>query len=175
MKRIVLGMMIVAVMNHLGSCPVQAEESTVNSGEQNVKLYQGIKAAKVSLRGGLSASESKGKPISAKFEMEDGKLQLSVYTMNGRQLSEIVVDHETGKIAKVETITGGDDLAAAKTQSEAMAQAKSSLRAALGEVLLTNKGYRGVSILPSLKDGHPVADVTLTNGKDQKVVSGKLD
>jgi hypothetical protein len=35
---------------------------------------------KVSLDDGLRASETRGTPISAKFEIEDGKLQLSVYT-----------------------------------------------------------------------------------------------
>jgi hypothetical protein len=29
--------------------------------------------------------------------------------------------------------------------------------------------------MPALKDGHPVADVTLVKGTDWKTVSGKLD
>ena len=42
-----------------------------------------MKGLKVTLAQGLAASASKGKPISAKFELEDGKLQLSVYTADG--------------------------------------------------------------------------------------------
>jgi len=41
-----------------------------------------------------SASAHEGKPISAKFEIEDGKLQLSVYTAKGDTFSEVVVDHK---------------------------------------------------------------------------------
>jgi hypothetical protein len=38
----------------------------------------------------------------------------------GTDYSEVVVDHNTGKVAKSEAITTGDDLTAAKAQAEAM-------------------------------------------------------
>jgi hypothetical protein len=76
---------------------------------------------------GLAASAKEGKPISAKYEVEHDQLQLSVYTMKGNGFSEVIVDHKTGKVAKAEPITGGEDLTAAKAQSEAMAKAKRSL------------------------------------------------
>src|SRR5258705_6363702 len=38
-------------------------------------------AAKISLQQGLAASAQAGQPISAKFEVDKGKLQLSVYTV----------------------------------------------------------------------------------------------
>src|SRR5205809_178751 len=95
--------------------------------KQNAQLANALTSAKVSLESGIMASEREGKPISAKFEVEEGKLQLSVYTMKGDKFSEVIVDHQTGRIAKTEAITGGEDLAAAKQQSAAMAQAKSSL------------------------------------------------
>ena len=37
--------------------------------------------------------------------------------MKGGKFSEVIVDHDTGKVAKTEAITGGEDLAAAKEQS----------------------------------------------------------
>jgi hypothetical protein len=134
-----------------------------------------MKNAKVSLERGLMASASKGKPISAKYEVEDGKLQLSVYTAKGSDFSEVVVDHRTGKIAKAEPITGGDDLAHAKEQAEAMSSAKSSLKAAVDKALKANKGYKAVSVMPSTKDGHPTADVVLLKGNDTKTVPEPLD
>src|SRR2546430_16279439 len=82
--------------------------------KEHAELAKALKDAKVSLEKGLSASESQGKPISGKFEVEDGKLQLSVYTMKGEKFSEVIVDHKTGKTAKTEAITGGEDLSAAK-------------------------------------------------------------
>src|SRR5205085_8796224 len=124
---------------------------------------------------GLTASAKEGKPISAKYEVEDGKLQLSVYTMKGDSFSEVIVDHKTGKVAKTEPITKGDDLTHAKEQSEAMVKAKRSLNAAASEAVKENKGYRVVSVMPTVKDGHPVADVTLVKGTEWKTVAEKLD
>jgi hypothetical protein len=143
--------------------------------KEHAELAKALKAAKLSLQRGLTASAKEGKPISAKYEVEHGQLQLSVYTMKGETFSEVIVDHKTGKVAKAEPITGGDDLSAAKVQSEAMAKAKRSLDAAASEAVKENKGYRAVSVMPALKDGHPVADVTLVKGTEWKTVSEKLD
>src|SRR5881396_2665711 len=97
---------------------------------QNYGDKEHAEDAKISLQRGLTASAKEGKPISAKYEMEEGKLQLSVYTMKGDNFSEVIVDHKTGKIAKAEPNTHDADLAAAKAQSEAMAKAKRTLDAA---------------------------------------------
>ena len=134
-----------------------------------------LKGVRVTLTQGLKASSAKGKPISAKFEVEDGKLQLSIYTTKDGAFSEVIVDHKTGKVAKAEPITGGDDLTAAKAQSEAMFSAKTSLQAAVGKAEKANKGYRAVSVVPSVKDGHATADVTLMKGADSKTENEKLD
>jgi hypothetical protein len=139
------------------------------------ELAKAVAEAKVSLEQGLSASAHVGKPISTKFEIEDGKLQLSVYTAKGDTFSEVVVDPNTGKVAKTEPITSGEDFTAAKAQSEAMSKAKQSLRASLAKVLKGNPGFRAVSIFPALKDGRPTAEVTLVKGDQWKTVSEKLD
>jgi len=144
--------------------------------KEHAELAKALRDAKIPLQRGLTASAKEGKPISAKYEVEDGKLQLSVYTMKrGDKFSEVIVDHKTGKVAKAEPITNADDLAHAKAQSEAMAKAKRSLDAAASEAVKENKGYRAVSVMPALKDGHPVADVTLVKGEEWKTVSERLD
>jgi hypothetical protein len=143
--------------------------------KERAELAKAMKDAKVPLQKGVSASAKHRKPISAKYELEDGKLQLSVYTMKGDAFSEVIVNHSTGKVAKAEPITGGEDLTAAKTYSEAMAKAKRSLQAVADAAIKSNKGYRAVSIVPSLKDGHPIAEVTLLKGTEWKTVSEKLD
>ena len=152
--------------------PILAEESDAKA---QAELASALKTAKVSLEKGLAASEREGKPISAKFEVEDGKLQLSVYTAKNNKFSEVVVDHQTGKIAKTEAITGGEDLTAAKEQSEAMAKAKSSLVAATKRALEGNKGSHVVSVIPALKNGRPIAEVTLLKGEELKKISQDLD
>ena len=146
-----------------------------SNNKEHAELAKALKGVKTSLEKGLAASESQGKPISGKFEVEDGKLQLSVYTMKGDKFSEVIVDHKTGKVAKTEAITGGDDLTAAKAQSEAMAKAKLSLRAATENAVKANKEFVAVSVTPSLKDGHPVAEVTLVKDAEFKTASEKLD
>ena len=143
--------------------------------KEHAELAKALKGVKTSLEKGLSASESQGKPISGKFEVEDGKLQLSFYTMKGDKFSEVIVDHKTGKVAKTEAITGSDDLTAAKAQSGAMAKAKVSLRSATEKAVKANNGFRAVSVIPALKNGHPVAEITLVKGEEFKMASEELD
>src|SRR5437870_13882204 len=143
--------------------------------KEHAELAKALKDAKIPLQRGLTASAKEGKPISAKYEMEEGKLQLSVYTMKGDNFSEVIVDHKSGKVAKAAPITHDADLTAAKAQSEAMAKAKRSLDTAASEAVKENKGYRAVSVMPAIKDGHPVADVTLVKGEEWKTVSERLD
>ncbi len=156
-----------------GSLSFAAEEKQTNESEKQA-LATELKTVKVSLEKGLSASEAEGKPISAKFELENGKLQLSVYTAKDGKFYEVIVDHQTGKVVKTEPITSGDDFTAAKAQNDAMAQSKTSLRSAVGQALKANKGYRAVSTTPSLEGGKPVAEVTLVKGHEWKTVNVKL-
>src|SRR4030095_7786667 len=142
---------------------------------EHAELAKALGDAKISLQRGLTASTKEGKPISAKYEVDEGKLQLSVYTMKGDKFSEVIVDHKTGKVAKAEPITKDDDLKAAKAQSEAMAKAKRSLDAAAVETVKANKGFRAVSVMPAMKDEHPVAEVMLLKGTEWKTLAEKLD
>src|SRR2546425_2232163 len=58
-------------------------------------LAKALAPVSFSLESGMSAAEAQGTPLSAKFEMEDNKLQLSVYTMKGSAFSEVVVEKRT--------------------------------------------------------------------------------
>ncbi|OLC37439.1 MAG: hypothetical protein AUH75_12430 [Gemmatimonadetes bacterium 13_1_40CM_4_65_7] len=137
-------------------------------------VAKAVLTARVSLERGLSASASHGQPISAKFEMEEGKLQLSVYTVKDAKYFEVIVDHNTGNVVKAEPIAEGEDYTAAQSQQAAMAKAKVSLRAAVEKALRGNAGFRAVSITPSFKDGRAFADVTLAKGEELKTVSVPL-
>ena len=131
-------------------------------------------SARVSLDRGLAASASHGRPISAKFEIDEGKSQLSVYTMKGGKFFEVSIDPNSGRVVKTEPIADGEDYTAAQSQSAAMAKAKLSLRAAVGSALRGNAGFRAVSVTPSLKDGRAVAEVALAKGEELKTVSVPL-
>src|SRR5262245_29460055 len=68
--------------------------------KEHAELAKALGEAKIPLQRGLTASAKEGKPISAKYEVEHGQLQLSVYTMKADKFSEVIVDHKTGKVAK---------------------------------------------------------------------------
>jgi hypothetical protein len=137
-------------------------------------LAQVLPQATVSLEQALKASEREGKPISAKFEVEHGALQLSVYTANGTRFEEVIVDHKSGGIKKTDAITEGDDLKEAKEQSLAMASAKTSLYQAVQSALKANTGYRAVSVEPHLSAGQPIATIQLMRGTEVKKETEKL-
>src|SRR5213596_1436630 len=134
---------------------------TTLAAQDKDELAKAVLSARVSLERGLSASASHGRPLSAKFKMEEGKLQLSVYTATGGKFFEVAVDPNSGAVVKTEPIGEGEDYTAAQSQIAAMAKAKVSLRAAVESALRDNAGFRAVSVTPSLKDGHGTADVTL--------------
>src|SRR5262249_44373144 len=150
---VIAAVAILAIMR----APAVAAESDAERAE----LAKALASAKVSLTSGLSAAATAGKPISAKFETEDGKLQLSAHPEKDGKFSEVVVDPVTGKVAESESITEGEDLAHAQSQSAAMAKARATLSAAVSKAVSANAGYHAVSAFPSVKDGHPVAEITL--------------
>lgn len=142
--------------------------------DDSAALAKKLKDVKVTLAQGLKASASAGKPISGKFEIEDGKLQLSIYTAKDGAFSEVVVDPRTGKVVKTEAIASGEDLAAAKSQAEAMASAKTGLAEAVRKAEKANKGYRAVSVVPTVRNEAATAGVTLIKGGESKSLFEKL-
>jgi hypothetical protein len=173
MKRRTLAIGIVAAVTlaGIGLASWADEEEEYNPAA----LAKALPEAKVSLDQGLKASEREGKPISAKYEVENGALQLSVYTEKGGQFSEVIVDHLTGSVKKAESITDDDDLKDAKEQSQALAKAKVPLDKAVQDTTTANSGYRAVSVVPTLSGGQPVAAITLVKGDEIKKVTQKLD
>lgn len=137
-------------------------------------LAAALKDATSTLQGGLKAGEQEGAPISAKFEIEDGKLQLSVYTIKGDDFMEVVVDAQTGA-AKAEALTDAMDLKDATEQKAAMAKAKVTLLTGTETAVKANPGFQAVSIYPQLQNGHAVAEVTLLQRAVLKKVTEKLD
>jgi len=137
--------------------------------KDRAELATAVSGAKVTLEQGLATSKKNGKPVSGKFEIENGKPQLSIYIVkDGTKYSEIIVDHTSGEIAKAEPITGGDDLTAAKKQSDGLFRATRELREAVREAKRDNPGYLAVSVWPEMKDSHSLATVTLVKDNDWK-------
>ena len=159
--------LFVAAFSAVLALPSLAEEK----GDLAAKLPE----AKVPLERAITASKASGTPVSAKYEVEDGKLQLSVYTMKDGGFTEVVADPKTGAVKEAEKIKGADDLKAATSQKAATAKAKVPLLTATENAVKTNTGSRAVSVYPQLQNDRPVAEVTLLQGTTTKKVTEKLD
>ena len=138
-------------------------------------LAAALKNAPTTLEQGLRASEKTGNPISAKFEIDNGKLQLSIYTTMTNGYTEVIVAPDNGTVRSTEKITDADDLKAATAQEAAMEKATVSLITATEQAVRQNAGSRAGSIFPELKNGQPIATVTLLRGEQFTTVSEKLD
>lgn len=139
---------------------------TSTASAQATKAQAAVAAAMrgakhVALADAIETASASGKPLSARYEFEDGKLKLSVFVEKAGAYSEIFFDHMTGKVAQTDKITAGDDLKDAKAQSKASAKAKKSLSAAVAKALAANPGYTAVDVTPVLEGKVPVAEITL--------------
>ena len=172
MRKIAVLLLTVAFVWSSVAVVLRAEQS---SEKENGELAEALEGVKVSLGNGLQASEAQGTPISGKFEIEEGKLQLSVYTMKDNKFFEVIVDHKTGKVAKTEPITGADDLAAATAQAEAMAKTKSSLYELTAKAVKESSGAQAVSFVPAMKNGHPTAAITVVKNDNFKTILWPFD
>src|SRR4051812_39176393 len=101
----------------VGAAPADAQD------EDAATMAAALKDAKLTLQEGLKAGEREGQPISAQFEIDDGKLRLSVYTVKGDDFTEVVADPKTGAVMRAEKITDADELNDAADQKAAMAKA----------------------------------------------------
>jgi uncharacterized membrane protein YkoI len=145
------------------------------SEEKATDIAKMMPQAKVTLAQGLTTSESQGKPISGKFEVDEGHFQLSVYTAKSGKFSEVVIDPATGAVTKTEAITEGDDLAEAKAQNAASSKATKSLKAAAQQAEKESPGFHAVSIAAKLDNGRAVADVDLVKGTVHKAATTSLE
>src|SRR2546430_13277927 len=94
---------VVALAFALSLCAVGAVGQP-KQPEERALLAKETRTARVLLEKGLSVSEVRGKPISARYVLADGRLQLSVYVVQADTLFELIVDPQTGKVKKAETI-----------------------------------------------------------------------
>lgn len=154
------GMLVMTSVASAQATKAQAAVAAAMRGAKHVALSDAIATASAS-----------GKPISARYEFEDGKLKLSVFVEKDGGYSELFFDHVTGKVAQVDKITGGDDLKEAKAESKASAKAKGTLAAAVAKALAENPGYTAIDVSPVLQGKNPVADITLMKDGRFKGVS----
>ena len=168
------------IVSSLLATSVSLAFAGANASEGREGLTRAMPGAWLPLEGGLVVGEREGTPLSAKYEVDDGAFQLSVYTSkngspSGETFMEVIMDYSAGVVLKSVPITDESDLAAARAQKKAMDRATRTLAEVTADVVKANAGYRAVIATPHLENGRPVAEVTLVRGDDWKVVSEPLD
>src|ERR1700732_3641662 len=98
---------------------VLSSASSADGAAEQAAVAKQLPSVKISLQQGLTAAASQGQLLSGKFEVDEGHFQLSVYTAQVKKFYEVIVDHRTGRVTKVEPITAGENLAEAKSQAAA--------------------------------------------------------
>src|SRR6185312_3721242 len=91
-------------------------DSDYEYGKQMSALIKEMPQAKVPLADGIKAAEKGGKAISAQYEVDEGKFQLSVFVSKGDDINEVIVDNATGTIKSSDKLVDPDDIKDAKKQ-----------------------------------------------------------
>jgi hypothetical protein len=169
----------VAVMSF--SMLVGATISSVHAADakETQALLKELGKAKVSLLDGVrQATKGSGIPISAKFEIEDGKLSLSVYTAEKglaveaekNVLQELAGSPEQEKWTPyVEVFKDVEHVARSAEQLTLMALGKASLAQVIERVRTTQPGTV-FSVTPVIRNHRPMAEVLVADkGKVKKV------
>lgn len=139
-----------------------AGTASAQATKAQAQLASAMKGANhIALAAAIETASASGKPISARYEYEDGHLQLTVFVEKAGAFSEVFVDHMTGKVSKIDKITEGDDIKEAKAESKASAKAKATIASAVAKALAENPGYTAVDVSPVLEGKQVVAEITL--------------
>src|SRR5882762_5251342 len=154
------------VAGWLGWQPARAE----GDSKELQAVAQALVKSKLSLLAGIrQASQGSAKAISAKFELEDGKLSLSVYTAEKglavpaerNVLQELSGSPEQDKwTPKVEIFKDVPHVARSAEQLTVMSLGRKSLAAIIAEVQKTHPGTV-FSITPAIKNRKSVAVVLI--------------
>jgi hypothetical protein len=170
-KSIHYALMLVAF---IGSTCVKAEDT-----HDMKPLLESLAKSKLSLLEGFrQAEKSHGAVISGKFEMEDGKLSLSVYTAEkglNVPAEQNVLEELSGSPGdkwkpKVEVFKDVEHISRSAEQLAIVALGRTSLVDLVARVQKA-QGGTVISVKPMIKNHKPVAEVLVANkGKVTKLV-----
>jgi hypothetical protein len=167
--------MFMTLFGILGTLSARAEDS-----KDTQALIEALGKSKVSLLNGVRQAAKDGAvPISAKFELEDGKLSLSVYTAEKglsvapetNVLQELSGSPEQDKWEpKVEVFKDVPHVARSSEQLTLMALGKSSLANTIARAQKTQSGTV-FSVTPVIRNHKAVAEVLVADkGKVKKLI-----
>ena len=175
-RRSVLSLTVVLLMTMFGVMPV----ASADDSKDTKALLKALGKSKHTLIDGVRQTAKGGAvPISAKFELEDGKLSLSVYTAEKglsvpaekNVLQELSGSPEGDKwTPNVEVFKDVPHVARSSEQLTLMALGKASLTNIIARVQKTQSGTV-FSVTPVIRNHRAVAEVLVADdGKVKKVL-----
>ena len=166
------------------ACSAFAQELRLDS----TAVASALKPGQATLLDALRISTSLGKALSGRYEIKNGSLQIVVFVLkpDDRNLS-VIVDVQSGKIARTETSSNNEDIVAMQYQISYTRDATKTLIQAVSAAQKANPGFLAIGaygtrreIPPEPGKGlvvekKPVAQITLLRGANTKVVTEPLD
>jgi hypothetical protein len=137
------------------------EPDSDKMGVDVAALSAALKDSKVPLHAGIRMVSKEAIPLSANYELKEGKLLLAVYTVRGDEFFETIVDPQTGKAIMGGPITIDDDLVVVREQAKVVTGSSHPLWEVVFRVERANQGYRAVSVVPEQGEQGPAAIVIL--------------
>ncbi len=133
-------------------------------------LAAAVKEARIPLHAGIRMVSKDAIPLSANYEIKEGKLLLAVYAARGDEFFETIIDPQTGKAIMAGPITIDDDLMVVREQAKVISGSSNQLWEVVFRVERANQGYRAVSVIPEQGEQGPAAIVILMKGMELMAV-----
>jgi len=166
MRLAVFGVAVVALL--IGAAVKREQSPAQNAGSDSDKmgvdvaaLSAALKDSKMPLHAGIRLVSKDAIPLSANYEMKEGKLLLAVYTARGDEFFETIIDPQSGKAIMSGPITIDDDLMVVREQAKVISGSSRPLWEVVFRVERANQGYRAVSVIPEQGEQGPAAIVIL--------------
>jgi hypothetical protein len=162
---------LVTLLSMLLAASVPAQQ--LYSDSERSVLARVLPNTKLSLPTALKTSERMGTPLSARIEVQDNDLVISVYTAKNDDFSEVVFSARSGSILKVQPVDGLKR-AAAKGETASLIGATVPLHEAVHRAERANPGYWAIRVIPGVVENRPVAIVMLTKNNAFRTVAEDL-
>lgn len=175
MRLAVLGVALVALLVGAAVKREQSPEQTPGSDSEKTgvdvaALSAALGSSRTPLHAAIRMVSKDAIPLSANYEMKEGKLLVAVYSAQGDGFFETIIDPQTGKAIMSGPITIDDDLEVVREQAKVISGSSHPLWEVVFRVERSNQGYRAVSVIPEAGEQGPAAIVILMKGMELMAV-----
>jgi hypothetical protein len=179
MRLAIFGVALAALLVGAGAKREQSPEQKPDSDSENMgvdvaAMSAALREAKVPLHAGIRLGSKDSIPLSANYELKEGKLLMAIYSVRGDDFLETIIDPKTGKAIMNGPITIDDDLMVVREQAKVITGSSHPLWEVVFRVERANQGFRAVSVIPEQGEQGPAAIVILLKGLELMAVEVAL-